>query len=675
MEKKKNIIMLFTIIFIVILVTVVVVGITKAKEQKPEDVLKEYVGDIKEKEYEEMYELISNAAKEKIAKEDFIKRNQSIYEGMELEDLKIAIQNIEKEKNKNVKILYQVSMNTAAGKVEFDNETELSRNSEKKYKINWSSSMIYPELEDNDKIKVSTLKSERGNIYDRNNVLLAGKGTISSIGLVPGKMGENHEEDIQKLSSILGITEENIQKKLTASYVKEDTFVPLKNVAKEDNQIKEQALTISGVKISTVSSRVYTLGKEASHLIGYVQNINAEELKEKEGQGYNRNSIIGKSGLEKIYEEKLKGEDGCEIYLVDEKGNKKKTIAKQELKNGEDIKLTIDSKMQKQIYDSLEENKGAFVAMNPKTGEVLALVSTPSYDSNDFVLGMTTNEWNSLNEDENKPMLNRYTQTWSPGSTFKPITGAIGITTGKLDPNEDFGTSGLSWQKDSSWGDYKVTTLTPYNETANLKNALIRSDNIYFAKVALKIGGDILVEELKKLGFNESFPFEQGVTKSTYATKEKITKEIQLADSGYGQGEILVNPIHMASMYSAFINEGNMVKPYLEYKEEKKAEYYKEKVFSKEAANTIKDDLIQVVEDSHGTAHDAKIAGVTIGAKTGTAELKKTKKEEGEVIGWFNAFSVDENVDTPLVVVSMIEDANTVGGSHYLFTKVNSLFK
>lgn len=198
-----------------------------------------------------------------------------------------------------------------------------------------------------------------------------------------------------------------------------------------------------------------------------------------------------------------------------------KTIAKQEVENGKDVKLTIDANKQKQIYESLEENKGAYVAMNSKTGEIIALVSTPSYDSNDFALGMSTEEWKNLNEDEKNPLLNRLTKAWSPGSTFKPVTGAIGITEGKINPKEDFGRSGLSWQKDSSWGSYMVTTLTPYNEPANMQNALIRSDNIYFAKVALKLGYNKFMEGLNKLGFNEDINFEIGTTKSTYDTDGK----------------------------------------------------------------------------------------------------------------------------------------------------------
>ena len=667
MKNKK---ILIGIIIIAIIIIAIITFFVINKTEKPEQVFQDYFTKISEEKYEEAYEMLSESAKNKIAKDTFVKKNDSIYKGIDMTDLKTEITNVEN----NEKITYNQKMNTSAGEISFTNEASVIKE-DKKYKINWKNSLIYPYLNENDKIRVKTLKSERGNIYDRNNILLAGKGNISSIGLVPGKMSENKEEDIQKLSTILGVSVESINNKLGMSYVKDDTFVPIKNVAKTETQLKERALSISGVKITTESSRVYTLGKEASQLIGYVQSISAEELEENKGKGYNSNSVIGKAGIEKVYEEILRGKDGKEIYIEDENGKKVKTVAKQEVENGKDVKLTIDANKQKQVYESLEENKGSYVAMDSKTGEIIALVSTPSYDSNDFVLGMSTDEWKSLNEDEKNPLLNRFTKAWSPGSTFKPVTGAIAITEGKINPKEDFGRSGLSWQKDSSWGSYMVTTLTPYNEPANMQNALIRSDNIYFAKVALKLGYNKFMEGLNKLGFNEDINFEIGTTKSTYDTDGKITDEVQLADSGYGQGQILVNPIHMASIYSAFVNNGNMIKPTIIYEEDKKVEYLKENAISQEAANTIKEDLIQVVESPNGTAHDAKIEGVKIGAKTGTAELKASKDEKGEVLGWFNAFTADESSENQLVVVSMIEDANSVGGSHYLFPKVTQLFK
>lgn len=157
--------------------------------------------------------------------------------------------------------------------------------------------------------------------------------------------------------------------------------------------------------------------------------------------------------------------------------------------------MTIDSTLQKALYQKFKDDKSCSVAIDPYTGEVLALVSTPSFDSNDFIYGMSEKQWIALNSDERKPFYNRFRQKLCPGSSFKPIIAAIGLETGVLNPDEDFGSEGFSWQKNKSWGGYYITTL---HETvpANMKNALINSDNIYFAKLALRIGNQRLEKVL-----------------------------------------------------------------------------------------------------------------------------------------------------------------------------------
>ena len=288
------------------------------------------------------------------------------------------------------------------------------------------------------------------------------------------------------MAELLNITVDSINSKLSASWVKDDSFVPIKTVGLNEAELKEKLLQISGVKITTVDARNYPLGEAASHITGYVQNITKEELEK--NVGYTANSVIGKTGFEKIYENRLKGKNGLEIYIVDSEGNKKETILKQEKQDGENIKLTIDSRLQRNLYNELKENSGLFVTMNYETGEILALVSTPSYDVNKMTLGMGTAEWNELQNDTKTPLISRFQQSYCPGSTFKAITGAIGLTSNTLRAEDNFNYSGLSWQKDKSWGTYSVTTLTAYSGEKNLKNALIHSDNIYFAQAVLQIG-------------------------------------------------------------------------------------------------------------------------------------------------------------------------------------------
>ena len=674
MKNKKG------LIFAVILIVIILIGIMGyfkiINKIKPEDVLKQYIENINAKDYNAMYEKISSSSKNNISEEDFINRNKKIYEGIDSHNIEIYINNVQKNKNE-VKITYNEKIYTSSGVINFSNTSSLVKDG-KTYKLNWTSKTIFPELEENYKVKVSSIEAARGEILDRQGKYLAQNGQITTIGIVPGKLGENKEEGIKKLSELTGVSIEYINTELSRSYVKDDTFVPIKKISKDDNEKKEALLKIPGVKLTNTSARVYPLGEEAAHLIGYVQKINEQELEQNKEKGYSSSSIIGKNGLEKAYEDRLRAVDGKEIIIVDEKGNKIKQLAKQDKKDGEDIKLTIDSKIQKQLYDSLKNDKGFFVVMNPNTGELLGAVSTPSYNSNDFVLGMTQDKWNELNNNEAKPMYNRFLQTYAPGSTFKPITAAIGLNSGKITKETTFSYSGLSWQKSASWGNVFITTLTQYNGPKNIKNALIHSDNIFFAQAAMQIGAETMCSSLNRIGFNEQIEFPLSLKKSTFSSDGKISNEKKLADTGYGQADVLVNPIHMASIYSSFANSGNMVKPYIEYNEDTKTTYLKENAFSKDTADEIRQDLIQVVENPEGTANDMKLPNKLIAGKTGTAELKKTADDtESGTLGWFDCFTVNTSSNDNMLIISMVENTqnNSSGGSHYLIKKIRGLFE
>ncbi len=544
--------------------------------------------------------------------------------------------------------------------------------------------LIYPELLETDKVRVSVTQAKRGEILDRNGRVLAGKGTASSVGIVPGKL-ENQDDSLKQIADLLGMKPEEIEKKLSAKWVKEDSFVPVKKLRKveeielmslepDEEALKEyerqqRLLEIPGVMISDTEVRSYPLKDAAAHLVGYVQNVTAEDLENHAGEGYTASSVIGRSGAEGLFEKELKGQNGCRIYIVDSDGNEKEELACRIVENGKDIKLTIDSELQKALYEQFQSDKSCSVAMNPYTGEVLALVSTPSYDNNDFIMGLSSEKWAALNEDENKPMYNRFRQVWCPGSTFKPITAAIGLESGAVDPNEDYGNVGLSWQKDASWGSYHVTTLHAYNPVV-LENAIIYSDNIYFAKAALKIGAAEMKDSLLRLGFQEELPFEIVMAKSQYSNTENIETEIQLADSGYGQGQILINPLHMACIYTAFCNEGNVIKPHLLYSQETKTEYWIPNAFSVNHTNIVLEGLKKVVNDSHGTGYAAHREDILLAGKTGTAEIKVSKEDtSGTELGWFAIFTAEKTEENPILIISMVEDVKGRGGSGYVVGK------
>lgn len=672
MKRKKIIGTMAAILILLIVGAVAVVLVRRPFDAgKPDELLADYFACIEKGAYDKMYGMLDEESKANISKKDFVTRNQKIYEGIEAKNVKISVKDAKKTDG-GEKVSYLASMDSVAGKIEFENQAMCTRDSYfDEFKLSWDDSLIFPDMKDTDKVSVSTSQAVRGQILDRNGNMLAGPGTAPSVGLVPGKMSENKEADIAQLAGLLGMTEEEINSQLSAAWVTPDSFVPLKTLNSQQSQeLTEQLLTIAGVLINDTEVRTYPLGEKAAHLIGYVQSVTAEDLEEHRGEGYTSSSVIGKSGIEGLYEKELKGENGVKISIMTEDGVEKNVVASVDKQDGENIRLTIDSDLQGLVYDQFREDKSCSVAMNPFTGEVLALVSTPAYDDNEFILGMSGERWDQLNNDENKPLYNRFRQVWCPGSSFKPITAGIGLTTGTINPEEDYGSEGLSWQKDESWGDYHVTTLHEYSPV-NLENALIYSDNIYFAKAALNIGADNLMKSLKLLGFGQELPFEIKMSQSQYANDGgTIDSEIQLADSGYGQGQILINPLHLATLYTSILNDGNVIRPYLTYSETPKSEVWISQAFSSDAASRVKTALEKVVNTPEGTGYGAHREDIALAGKTGTAEIKADQNDTtGTELGWFGVFTEDAAAQKPVLLMSMVEDVKDRGGSGYVVDK------
>lgn len=263
----------------------------------PEEMILTYMAHIPEEEYEEMYGMLDIQTSGNITQEDFIKRNSAIYEGIEVQNIAIEIMEYSKEK---LSVRYQTSFETAAGNISFENEAYFLEG-EDGYKLVWSDSLIFPELKSSDKVRVSTTQAERGEILDRNGSVLAGKGVASSVGIVPGKL-EDRDSAIQEIAELLGIDPETIEKKLSAQWVKDDYFVPIKTIPKVDNielmsadsdeEVQQEQerqgnlLMIPGIMITDTEVREYPLEEAAAHLVGYVQSVTAEDLEKHAGEGY-----------------------------------------------------------------------------------------------------------------------------------------------------------------------------------------------------------------------------------------------------------------------------------------------------------------------------------------------------------------------------------------------------
>ena len=617
-----------------------------------EQVVTEYFELLKKKNYKQMYQMLNTKTVYTPTQKYFVEKYKEFYEEIDAKNIQIKIL----DEQDNV-IEYLIYIDTLAGRITYRNKVGV-----KNEQIQFNKELIMDGYTDGCKIKITTYNPEkRGRILDRNGKVLAEDGKGYSVGLVKGKL--NGENDYGQIAQYLETDVETLQKKMSASWINDDSFVPIKTVseATKNDLINKNILGINGVKISTVSIRTYPYDKVASHIVGYVQNVNAEDLKKHKNEGYNSISVIGRSGIEAAYEEKLRGITSGKIDLVDKNDKVIKELCHKEVKmSPQDITLTIDIDLQQSLYNEYQNDKSASVALNPKTGEVLALVSTPSYSNNDFVLGISTDKWNALNNDVNQPLMSRYKQTYTPGSTMKPITAAIGLETKTIDPDKDLGAKD-KWQKDSSWGNYYVTTLHAPSPN-NLKNAITYSDNVYFARSALNIGKENLFKYYKNLKIGKKVPFELALNKSQYINKNQKVSDQLIADSGYGQGQILINPLQLASIYSAFVNNGSIYQPHIVQGQTK---IWIKNVFSKETTKIIKEDLINAIADENGTGHAIYHDNVILAGKTGTAEIKQSQSDTtGTELGWFTVMTIDEK--QPILMTTVVEDVKNRGGSGYV---------
>lgn len=662
---------------------------------KPEDRLSEYIEEWKQLNFESMYKQLSTETQRKFNEDDFTSRYETIYSAIRANNVTIHVEEKEDQTEERVQgqmdedgeplelqFMVRVEMETIAGDISFTHpisvvKEELNipgddRKVDFEWRVQWEPQLIFPQLEEGDLVRVSTQPASRGEIFDRNGQGLAINGTITAVGVVPERLGESKEASIKALSEALNVTTDYIEQQLNQSWVQPHFFVPLASFSNDDTETIEKLLTIPGVTYQKQDSRVYPYKSVVGHLTGYIQNITAEELEERRDEGYTAQDVIGKTGLERLYEEKLKGKNGAVIYTTDSEGNRKETVAEKQPQHGEDIYLTIDITLQQLIYDQMEGDTGTSVAIHPMTGDVLALVNRPAFDPNAFVLGLSNAEWEELNNDPDKPLLNRFTHTYSPGSTFKHLTAAIGLEEGEIDPLQKEDIVGYTWQPSTDWGNFQIRRVTDPEQPINLVDALAYSDNIYFAKAALEIDNERFVDRLSAFGFDTDIPFEYPISQSQVSNSGEIDSDILLADSGYGQGQILMSPLHLALTYTPLLNEGYMVQPVL-FLNETNEQRWLEQVMSNDTIEHIISGLKAAVESSYGTAQAARIDGHTIAGKTGTAELKQSFDDEtGKENGWFVAFNVDE---PSLIIVMMIEDVKENRGSQYVVPKVKNVLQ
>ncbi|MDD4183258.1 MAG: penicillin-binding protein 2 [Candidatus Omnitrophica bacterium] len=514
----------------------------------------------------------------------------------------------------------------------------------------------------NNYVRVIPERSIRGKIFDRNGVTLAYDRPSFNIAVIPYQIKSNKEEIIDELAKFCSLKPKSLNRNYSRKF--QNFFTPVDIISdiskKEAFRIEEKF--VDSVLIDPQPQRYYVFPYETAHLLGYVKDAASfyERLKK---YGYSPNERIGISGIEQYYDDYLRGTDGGDLIEVNSSGKIVGFLGKLNADRGKDIYVTIDSKMQQAAYQAISGKKGALIFMDSKNGEILALVSYPSFDPNSFVKGK--DEVSNFLNDKNKPMQNRAIQSTFPlGSTFKPIVAAAGLQENKLKPSTTFICNGKL-----NIGKAEFECENVHNEE-NLYEAIAHSCNVYFYNVGILLGRQIMASYAEKFGLNSlsgiDLPYEKRGT--IPVSSMKIKSRWYLGDTlnlSIGQGYTECSPIEIMLAINVFSNGGYLVKPHL-IKKIENAEIDEPKSnkvdISSQNIIIVKTALAEVVGSEEGTSRMLKPLNLSIAGKTGTAQTS------GRPHGWFAGFFPEEAPKYTICV--FLEN----GGSSYEALKVTYSF-
>lgn len=654
--------------------------------QDPKPFLDNYVQLLNAYNFGACYALLAPDTQEAITLVDFTQRYQNNFDGIDFQGLTISYGDLTVEAGK--RYLQSATLTYSSALLdEFMQDVVFSldySDNDSTFYLNWTPAMIFTDLTSSTEVKLRTLRPARGEILDSEHNAYAINSYAESVYVQPSKI-EDASYTVTALASILGMTTVDVEKALSSSAaVKYDSAVIKAYPPGGISEATESALTtLPGVGVDRTSMtpiRYYPNGSFFAHSMGYTSAITAEELSKLDSSRYDISSYVGRTGLEAAYEDILCGTKGYSLDIYASDGQRLSTVARKEKVDGLDLEVTLDYDLQCRAEEMLEQlkeegNAGAAVVLEPTTGEVLAISSFPDFDPNLFVLNSDPETLASyVAADSNSPLYNRAVQgSYIPGSTVKPLIAAMALDDGVVDENYEFTGEIIKkqWTPKGYWPYPPITRVSNYSGPVNMSNAITKSDNIYFADVALKAGWEKLEPFLKMIGFDERIPFDLRVSKPGYLNSDNYENMQLLAATGYGQGELIISPLQMACIFSSLANNGDVMTPRLvratrrmegtdyavvdEYSES----VWKENIISDHALSTIVPMLRRVVEE--GSGRKIHINGLTICGKTGTAEIGSDKTRE---IAWMIAFV--ENADyNRLVCVTLELPANYKGTIRY----------
>ena len=521
---------------------------------------------------------------------------------------------------------------------------------------------------ESNRIRIVPKLPERGKILDRRGRILAGSRLFHSVYLWPlASRKTDWPATLKRLSQILEIPESEIQQRIERAG---DTSPYLLRIArglteKQVTALKEYSSELEGIEVDVEVGRLYPHAEVAAHVLGYTGEINEEELERGKSSGYRLGDVIGQMGVEAAFERELRGEWGGRRVQVDNLGQVVKVLEFNPPKPGKDVYLTLDLDLQKVAEAALGNTKGAIVAIDPQNGEVLAMVSRPSFDPNIFSSRISEQTWKALQGKEH-PFVNRTIQGFPPASTFKIVTTTAGIESGKFFPHSALPTYPYITVGGIQFWDWNRAGFG----WLGFPGAMAWSSDTFFYQVALEIGGPTLIEWTRKYGFGQKTGIELAAEEASGLVADERWKQLELGEDWYrgdtvnmsiGQGFLQASPLQVAVMFAVPANGGYRVTPHLRKDDRRLKDRRVSLEMSPQTLETVRVGLRQVVTGGTGTLLNTKKLPPNAG-KSGTAEDPPRKSH-----AWFGAYAP---LDRPEIVVVAFAENSGNGGSKVAAPKV-----
>jgi len=524
----------------------------------------------------------------------------------------------------------------------------------------------YRQRAESNRVRIIPKQPERGNIFDRNGKLLASTRYPRSVYLWPMAHRKSSWSVVgPRLAQILEIPQAEIEKTLQESAVNPSSLI---RIARNLNEAQVTALReyeneLPGVEINTEAVRYYPYGKELAHILGYTREITAEQLEKKKAQGYRLGDVMGQMGIEKAYEKLLRGEWGGQQIEVDGSGRPLRVLGTKQAKSGNDLHLTIDLETQIAAEKALGNRNGAIVAIDPKNGAILAMVSHPGFDPNIFSKQkLSQKDWESLQGSEH-PLVNRAISAFPPASTFKIVTTTAALESGQFSPDTVLQTYGSLTIGGTRFGEWNHAGFGPLG----FVGALQWSSDTFFYQIGKRVGGPTLISWTRKYGFGQKTGLEFTTEEAKGLVpddnwKQKVWKRPwtigDTINMSIGQGALQTTPLQVAVMFAVPANGGYRVQPHL-LKDHEQAKSWRESLNLKPTTvKVLRAGLRKVVSEGTGKVLNTPTLPPVAG-KSGTAEAWRRGVKENHA--WFGAYAPADKPE--ILVVAFAEHSGGGGGS------------